>query len=68
MSWNFCPWCGHRTYQHNDEGCLHAEIMLKECEDPECHPANIVVVDGTHAHDVPVQCDCKHPHPQLMER
>jgi hypothetical protein len=23
MKWNFCPYCGHRTYQHTTEGCTH---------------------------------------------
>lgn len=23
MQWNFCPFCGHRTYQHDGTRCTH---------------------------------------------
>lgn len=23
MTWNFCPSCGHRIYQHDTYGCTH---------------------------------------------
>ena len=26
MTWNFCPFCGHRLYQHGSEGCEHVDI------------------------------------------
>jgi hypothetical protein len=25
-TWNFCPFCGHRLYQHGSEGCEHVDI------------------------------------------
>jgi hypothetical protein len=29
MKWNFCPWCGHRIYQHSISGCTHTFITMK---------------------------------------
>jgi hypothetical protein len=51
MSWNFCPWCGHRLYQHNDGGCLHVDIIHGD--------------DGSELERKP--CDCKHGNPLLAE-
>jgi hypothetical protein len=67
-SWSFCPWCGHRLYQHNAEGCLHVEVVLRECTDEHCQADVIVTGEGgTHAHETPEQCDCKHGNPLLKE-
>jgi hypothetical protein len=46
MTWNCCPWCSHRVYQHNDKGCLHVD--------------HIPLDDGT-THDKPCDCTKPHP-------
>jgi hypothetical protein len=27
MMWIFCPWCGHRIYQHSEGGCQHVDLV-----------------------------------------
>jgi hypothetical protein len=27
LGWNFCPYCGHRRYQHGRKGCEHVETV-----------------------------------------
>ena len=63
--WIFCPWCSHRTYQHSTDGCHHTEAVLQQCTDPDCKPDVVLTPGGTHAHPVPVQCDCTVPFSQL---
>jgi hypothetical protein len=55
--WNFCPWCGHRTYQHGAISCEHKDQKRVYCPDPQCG-------DSTWDHDcedaiVDVPCECK---------
>lgn len=64
MRWNFCPWCAHRIYQHNAEGCLHVDLRDVPCSDPQCG-------DSTWDHECDMRteritCDCKHPHALLV--
>lgn len=65
-TWHFCPWCGHRLYQHNKEGCLHIDVVLRDCTDPNCTPNVILSPGAKHAHEQPDRCDCKHPHPMFL--
>jgi hypothetical protein len=51
MAWNFCPWCGHRVYQHNIKGCTHVDAVW---------------VEQT-AKTVRQPCDCKKPHPLMVD-
>jgi hypothetical protein len=30
MVWNFCPFCGHRIYQHGLHGCEHVDVNEHE--------------------------------------
>ena len=41
--WNFCPFCGHRIYAHDANGC--------------CYVIDIVRMGETKPQ--PQQCDCK---------
>jgi hypothetical protein len=42
-------------------------MVLKECTDPDCKPDVLVTEGGTHAHERPDPCLCKHPHPLLVD-
>lgn len=57
MTWNYCPECGHRVYQHDAGGCTHYDLEDVACADPQCD------VDTSTKRIV---CDCKVPHPILM--
>ena len=61
MTWNFCPWCSHRIYQHDGTGCtfLYHDLYVP-CKNPQCEDRS-----PGHGHVVDKQCDCKRPH-QLM--
>jgi len=65
MTWNFCPWCSHRTYQHNDKGCEHVDRPYRPCTDPECTDRE--PNRHEHGHYVDEPCDCKHGHPLLVQ-
>jgi hypothetical protein len=56
-TWNFCPWCGHRLYQHNGEGCTHKDWEKREGEG--ALQRQMV--------SVAVPCDCTRAHPFLVE-
>ena len=63
MSWNFCPWCGHRVYQHGDKGCQHITQVNRPCSDPQCG-------DSTWDHDcdadyIRTPCDCTKPYDRM---
>jgi hypothetical protein len=73
MTWNFCPWCGHRLYQHDGEGCTHTDQVTRDCEVPDCAkkpwtvPVNKAPLGGGHAHWELIPCDCTRAHPFLAE-
>jgi hypothetical protein len=54
MTWNFCPHCGHRIYQHGEDGCLHVETVYA------------VESGGMRQDPRRTPCDCKQPHPLLI--
>lgn len=64
MSWNFCPWCGHRVYQHCSTGCLHVEHPYRACADTACPDFN--PSSHPHGHDVEEPCDCRVAHSLLV--
>jgi hypothetical protein len=69
VSWNFCPWCGHRTFKHTSSGCIESEERLVECTDPACNPTDVLLTPGAkHGHMRPIPCECKHPYSQMMEQ
>ena len=64
MSWNYCPWCSHRIYQHNDAGCTWIEVrpapvdaLWAQTPQAKINPPK----------PIEVPCDCTHPHPLLIE-
>jgi hypothetical protein len=54
---NFCAFCSHRLYQHNDRGCEHVDVSY------------VKVGNATDSvtREVRTPCDCRH-RPPLPER
>ena len=62
-TWNFCPYCGHRIFQHNGEGCTHTEMLESYVHvvNEEGKPENRRVTEEV------LPCDCKQPHPLIAQ-